>query len=417
MAASFVKALSFASGSGGVSVTSSSGHQAGDVAIVWVSSRGNNPDPSLNAGSSTYTPANLTTLPSVNCSILGSSRVKVRAFIYEIPDSGSFTLAFTDTGAMNAASGVIYRGIDVPSAYIADTDGQDNIGTAISIPAGTVTSGSLVLGIFASGADTTSSVISSFSGSNLTGVTIRASGHGNVSSGIGHYTVEGTASATSVGPITGTASISDYWGAASIELVPSSSGVTVDVGTVDVHVDTFAATVDAAVTVGVGTVDVHVDTLSASISGALAVDVGVADVHVQTYAASVVSGADIGVQTADVHVQTYAATVLGAQIINVGVADVHIQTYAASILSGADVDVGVADVHVQTYAATVLGAMVLDAGIVDIHIHSYRATVPVSAGVAAGRTAFPRASGNKAVHTENNRVRLMSDHNNVRILR
>lgn len=241
MAASFVKALSFVSADGAVSVTSSAGHQAGDVAIVWASSRGNNADPALDAGGSTYVPANLTILSSVNCLILGSSRVKVRAFIYEIPDTSTFTLAFADSGAMNAVSGVVYRGIDVPSGYIADTHDQDNSGTSVSIPAGTVAVGSIVAGILASGADTTSTILSSFSGANLTGITIRESGHGDVSSGIGHYLMDGVASATSVGPITGTASISDYWGAASIELVPSGGGGQTITGSDHVDGDSFGS--------------------------------------------------------------------------------------------------------------------------------------------------------------------------------
>ncbi|WP_299663812.1 hypothetical protein [uncultured Ruegeria sp.] len=229
--ATFVKEIAFTAASGSPTLDTGTGHAVGDVAIIVCVGRAIDSDalPSITGG--THTGANLTEVGNLTVTGSNGGRVKGTVYTYEFDSTSAATFTLDATAHFNAGAGVIYSGIDVPTAFSDSTNGAGNQwGTSISIDVGTVTSGNTVIGFYCSGADTTTDEVSSFTGSSLSSINLRSAGNTDLGNGIGIYIADGTADSTTVGPFTATANSGDWWVAASIELVDSAGGGTTEEG-------------------------------------------------------------------------------------------------------------------------------------------------------------------------------------------
>ncbi len=222
----FVKETGFHYSSETAQTSSSDGHQAGDIVLIFASVKGAEPEPQINIAASIYSGSEPVSLGRVYSSAGSPNQdIQMKIWVYSVADQSALTFALLDQGKHQAINAVIYRGVETPTGYLASTYGEYYNSADVSIQIDTVAADSVIVGIIASGADTQTELFTnegenSFSGQNLNGITLRAANNLSSSSGIGLYAVDATAQASFIGPLTATAKTSDNYHAASIELVP-----------------------------------------------------------------------------------------------------------------------------------------------------------------------------------------------------
>lgn len=134
--------------------------------------------------------------------------------LYEYTSDGSPALFVANneggTTLRRAVSGLAFSG-GQPAQVLGSTNGTDNNSSTISVPGGTVQVGDVVVTLVSSGIDDVTQAITAATAAGLTDVSVVHWGHNNTGSGLGHYWIVGTATATTVGPVTADQGVADYW--------------------------------------------------------------------------------------------------------------------------------------------------------------------------------------------------------------
>lgn len=191
---------------------------SGDVAIIAVTTKSSNTDPAIATVDSTYNASNLTDLGPVFSQSTDANMQRMRLYAYTSDGTAATFATNNGGGEVKGIGGIAVSGVDAPTTLLGSTHDTNPQSATITIPGGTVTDGSLIVTVVATGADQTSPIFTSMYDSNQSGHQQILAVQNDINVGFGLYMHIGTAEGTSVGPVFADASVNDYYQGATIEL-------------------------------------------------------------------------------------------------------------------------------------------------------------------------------------------------------